>query len=178
MVDLPPWQEWGTNPHDSYSEFDDTLYNLETALEQGVIQACNITRSGKGFQVSVRRDTDGWEVYNGSDIGETIARAVMAGPQNEPPPKPKDTAHTPLDWGKVLHVPDPVAAIALPAPSMKHMIDATRQRTGPSVGRKVCNCANYLDCDGSCLHDVNPDEDAACQPFPEGIPLDFDSAKW
>jgi hypothetical protein len=46
-----------------------------------------------------------------------------------------------------------------------------------SVG-KTCNCANYLDCDGSCLHVVNPDELEACLPFPEGIPLAFDSAKW
>lgn len=85
MADLlPSWELWDTC--DPYSEFEPTLDYLELALDSGVIQACNIGRCKAGYQVSVRRDTDGWEVYYGSTIGQTIARAVMAGPQSEPPP--------------------------------------------------------------------------------------------
>lgn len=50
------------------------------------IQACNITapRAG-GFQVSIlrRSDSQGWQVYSGSDLAETLARAVEHGPYTE-----------------------------------------------------------------------------------------------
>lgn len=81
MSALPPWDKWA----DEYE--DNSLYNLELALDRVVIEAITIVRrDGGGYQVSVRRDTDGWEVYFGNDLGDTIARAVMLGPQSPPQP--------------------------------------------------------------------------------------------
>lgn len=84
-MELPKWEYWGAWPEDG----DDTLWNVERALDTGFVAAVNIGKGRLGYQVSVRRDTDGWEVYYGDDLGNTIARAVMAGPQSPPPPKPK-----------------------------------------------------------------------------------------
>jgi hypothetical protein len=55
---------------------------LAAALAAIDIEACNIARGHAGFQVSVRRRTDGWEIYHGADLAETIARAVRQGPQS------------------------------------------------------------------------------------------------
>lgn len=59
------------------------METLSRALESGLVAACNIGRSGRGgFQVSVRREWgDGWEVYYGEDLAETVDRAINAGPQ-------------------------------------------------------------------------------------------------
>lgn len=79
-------------------EGDETLWYVEDALDQGVIAAMTIGRSGDGYQVSVRRDTDGWEVFTGADIADTIARAVMAGPQTSPAP----VGNPPAPWQRPL----------------------------------------------------------------------------
>ncbi len=58
---------------------------LTRALDTNEIAACTIGSSGRSrFMVSVRRArVDGWEVYYGDDLEETIERAIAAGPQSE-----------------------------------------------------------------------------------------------
>jgi|SRR5215217_352387 len=85
MTQLPPWEHWQGD------EGWEPLANLETALDQNVIAALSVGRSSRGYQVSVRRNTDGWEVYYGTDLADAIARAVMGGPQN-PVTKPVELA--------------------------------------------------------------------------------------
>ena len=60
------------------------LPGLGEDLKRGSLAACNIGNAGsRGFQVSVRRPGgDGWEVYYGTDLADTIERAVNAGPQS------------------------------------------------------------------------------------------------
>jgi len=75
MTTLPPWQEWC----DKYE--DHTMPNLELALDREVIKSLTVGKGSRGYSVSVRRDTDGFETFYGHDLAETIARAVMDGPQ-------------------------------------------------------------------------------------------------
>lgn len=60
----------------------DYLHQLETALETRELDACNMTRSGSGFQVSVRRKgSEGWSVFFGDRLADTLIRAIENGPQ-------------------------------------------------------------------------------------------------
>ena len=77
-TELPHWEDWV----DKYATDDLTLFYVMQALDSDHIAALNITRSSQGYMVSVRRFREGWEVYYGGELSDTIARAVMAGPQN------------------------------------------------------------------------------------------------
>jgi len=83
---------------------------------------------------------------------------------------PPQTAK-PLDWAKVLHVPD---AMTFPRPAVVGP-EVSAASVGTDLHTKV---AGYSDGAPFANDFVNPSKDAACLPSPEGIPLAFDSAKW
>lgn len=63
---------------------------LALLLNKEDVQSCNIAPTITGFNVSIlRRGGTGWEVYYGSELDETLERAVTHGPQS--PRKPSST---------------------------------------------------------------------------------------
>ena len=59
------------------------LAEIQEYFELGVIEALNTGHTNDGeFQVSIRRPkASGWEVYFGTDLGETMLRACEGGVQ-------------------------------------------------------------------------------------------------
>lgn len=64
------------------------MEELADALQSGRLVFCTIGKYGRDYQVAVRRQfSEGFSTFSGSDLEETLHRAINNGPQREPEPE-------------------------------------------------------------------------------------------